>query len=247
MDWGREGLAETMASLKQAGIRFAGAGANLAAAEEPAVLQVEGMAGRVLFLAMATRDARVPAGWEATQAQSGINLIELDNQHLQRIASVVRRHRRTGDFVIASIHWGDNLSPRLEPETRRFAHLLIDRAGIDLIHGHSAHHVREIEVYRGKLILYGCGDLLNDYEGIDPYRGMRPYLGLVCLADIDPPSGRLRALNMIPTRVKRLRINRAGAEDTRWLLNTLNRRTAPLGLRVTARNGFLRLYGVGPA
>ena len=36
---------------------------------------------------------------------------------------------------------------------------------MDVIHGHSSHHVKAIEVYNGKLVLYGCGDFRNDYEG----------------------------------------------------------------------------------
>ena len=51
------------------------------------------------------------------------------------------------------------------PSQIRFAHRLID-AGVDVVHGHSSHHPRPIEVYRGKLILYGCGDTIDDYEGI---------------------------------------------------------------------------------
>ena len=42
----------------------------------------------------------------------------------------------------------------------------IAAAGVDLVHGHSSHHAKGAEVYRGKLILYGCGDLISDYEGI---------------------------------------------------------------------------------
>ena len=40
------------------------------------------------------------------------------------------------------------------------------------MHGHSSHHPRPIEVYRGKLILYGCGDLVDDYEGIQRSRSV---------------------------------------------------------------------------
>jgi poly-gamma-glutamate capsule biosynthesis protein CapA/YwtB (metallophosphatase superfamily) len=49
------------------------------------------------------------------------------------------------------------------------AYAFIDTAGIDVIHGHSSHHAKPIEIYRGKLILYGCGDFLNDYEGMRAY------------------------------------------------------------------------------
>ena len=47
-----------------------------------------------------------------------------------------------------------------------FAHRLVD-AGADVVHGHSSHHPRPLEVYGGRLVLHGCGDLVNDYEGIE--------------------------------------------------------------------------------
>jgi poly-gamma-glutamate synthesis protein (capsule biosynthesis protein) len=37
---------------------------------------------------------------------------------------------------------------------------------VDVVHGHSSHHCKGAEVYRGRLVLYGCGDLISDYEGI---------------------------------------------------------------------------------
>jgi Putative enzyme of poly-gamma-glutamate biosynthesis (capsule formation) len=74
--------------------------------------------------------------------------------------------KQQGDIVVASIHWGGNWDYKVPREQREFAHKLIDEAGVDVIHGHSSHHIKGIEVYRGKLIMYGCSDLLNDYEGI---------------------------------------------------------------------------------
>lgn len=39
-------------------------------------------------------------------------------------------------------------------------------AGVDVVCGHSSHHVKGAEVHAGKLAIYGCGDLVSDYEGI---------------------------------------------------------------------------------
>ena len=60
---------------------------------------------------------------------------------------------------------------RSPAEQVRFAHRLID-GGFDLVHGHSSHHPRPIELYRGRLVLYGCGDFIDDYEGIGGYRAV---------------------------------------------------------------------------
>jgi hypothetical protein len=70
----------------------------------------------------------------------------------------------------------------------------LTRAGL---HGHSSHHPRPIEVYQGRLILYGCGDLINDYEGISGYEKYRDDLRLMYLASVDA-NGALVGLRMVP-------------------------------------------------
>ncbi|HSQ61650.1 MAG TPA: CapA family protein, partial [Polyangiaceae bacterium] len=114
----------------------------------------------------------------------------------------------------------------------RFARALIDR-GVDLVHGHSSHHPRPIEIHRGKLVLYGCGDLLDDYEGIGGHRTYRGELALAYLPTLDG-EGRLVELRMLPFRVRRMRLERASPDDARWLAQTLERISRHDGLgRVT--------------
>ncbi len=66
------------------------------------------------------------------------------------IAGLVRDYRRADDIAVASIHWGANWGFQIPGAHRLFAHALIDRAGIDIVHGHSSHHPRAAEVYRGR-------------------------------------------------------------------------------------------------
>ena len=140
---------------------------------------------------------------------------------------------------------GDSLSPDernlittnvrgydISPEQRRFAHKLIDDAGVDIIHGHSSHHIKGIEVYKKRLIIYGCGDFLNDYEGISGYEEFRGDLGLMYFAGVEPATGKLLRLQMTPTQIKRFKVNRASTTDAVWLRNTLNREGKKLGTRV---------------
>jgi poly-gamma-glutamate synthesis protein (capsule biosynthesis protein) len=109
---------------------------------------------------------------------------------------------------------------------------LIDVAGIDVVYGHSSHHVKGIEVYRERLILYGCGDFLNDYEGIAGKKEFRTDLGLIYFPTFNLASGKLQRLAMTPTQIRQMRVCRAGEEGTRWLADTLNREGEPLGTRV---------------
>jgi poly-gamma-glutamate capsule biosynthesis protein CapA/YwtB (metallophosphatase superfamily) len=109
---------------------------------------------------------------------------------------------------------------------------LLDEAEIDLVHGHSAHHPQGIEVHREKLILYGCGDLLNDYEGIGGYEAFRGELGLMYFARIDSKTGKLAGLEMAPMRVRRFRLVRTTRRDAAWLRDVLTREGNLLGTRV---------------
>ncbi|RPH47976.1 MAG: hypothetical protein EHM84_07555, partial [Lysobacterales bacterium] len=111
-----------------------------------------------------------------------------------------------------------------------------------LVHGHSSHHPRPLEVYRGKLILYGCGDLLNDYEGIGGYERYRPDLGLMYFPELDVGTGDLVRLTMTPTCLRRLRVNRADRGEARWLSAALSRECEPFGAALRlAPDGSLAL------
>ncbi|MCL5023048.1 MAG: CapA family protein, partial [Nitrospirae bacterium] len=150
--------------------------------------------------------------------------------------------KRQGDIVVASIHWGGNWGYEVREEQRQFAHGLIKEAGADLVHGHSSHHPKGIEVYMGKLILYGCGDFLNDYEGIGGYEYFRSDLGLMYFASVAPETGRLLSLRMTPTQMKRLRVNLASGQDAEWIKEVLNREGKRFGTRVeTAGENRLEL------
>ena len=158
-------------------------------------------------------------------------LADLSDDTVRRIRAQVQVVKRKRDIAVASIHWGENWGYDVPHEQRRFAHALVDRAAVDVVHGHSSHHVKAIEVYRDKLILYGCGDLLTDYEGIRGYEVYRGDLGLMYFPTIDTQTGRLERLRMTPTQVRRFRINRAASADARWLADVVTREGAHFGTR----------------
>jgi poly-gamma-glutamate synthesis protein (capsule biosynthesis protein) len=110
----------------------------------------------------------------------------------------------------------------------RFAHRLID-SGVDIVHGHSSHHPRPIEVYRRRLIFYGCGDFLNDYEGISGFELYRADLVLMYFATLDPASGDLIQLRMAPMQIRKMRLNRAAPHDASWLASRIGRISVHFG------------------
>jgi poly-gamma-glutamate capsule biosynthesis protein CapA/YwtB (metallophosphatase superfamily) len=222
LDWGTAGLSETLGTLEHAGIRTAGAGPNIEGATAPAIIDADER-GRVLVFSYGAESSGIPRDWAATDDRPGVALLkDLSAATVRRIADQVWSVKRPGDVVVISLHWGGNWGYAIPQSQRNFAHRLIDEAGADVIHGHSSHHVKGIEVYRGKLALYGCGDFFNDYEGIEGYERFRGDLGLMYFPQIEAATGRLVGLTMTPTRVKRFRIYHATEEEVRWLEQLLN-------------------------
>lgn len=243
LDWGRAGLCDTLAALAAAGIATAGAGRSREEAWTPAVRRY-GAGGRVVVLAVGSTTAGIPPDWEATDDRPGLALVDEHSMSAaDRVAARLAAARQPGDLGIVSIHWGSNWGHGVADEARRFAHRLID-AGCDLVHGHSSHHVRPIEVYRDRLILHGCGDFLDDYEGIGGHERERPDLGAVFLPTLDGDSGRLLALSLVPTRMRGFQVRRATPDDARWLADTLTRISRPFGCHVeaTSRGPLMLLW-----
>jgi poly-gamma-glutamate synthesis protein (capsule biosynthesis protein) len=142
--------------------------------------------------------------------------------------------------VVVSLHWGGNWGYAVPARQQAFAHGLIDQAGVEVVHGHSSHHVKGVEVHRNRPVLYGCGDFLSDYEGIEGYEDFRDDLGLMYFVRMDAATGTLGRLEMTPTRLRRFRVNRANAEEARWLEGVLTREGRQFGTRVS-RDGENRL------
>ncbi len=210
LDWGYEGLADTLSALHAAGIRTAGAGCDADEACAPAVLDISSGV-RVLVFAYAMESSGVAPDWAAGE-RAGVNF--LAQLSAQAIMDHINRVRREGDLIVVSIHWGPNWGYEVGDDERRFARALID-GGVDVVHGHSSHHARRVELHRDRPILYGCGDLLNDYEGIAGYEAFRPGLG--ALYFFTPGKLELEAF-----RVRRFRLERASAEDAGWLARAIS-------------------------
>lgn len=240
LDWGRPGLRETLETVRSAGVTPVGAGADLEATRAPAVF--EGPAGRVLVFAYGSPTAGVFPEWAAGPGQAGVNvLLELGVTGAESVAAQVGAHRREGDRVVVSIHWGGNWGYDVPTEQRTFARRLIDFGAADVVFGHSSHHPKGMEVHEGRLILFGAGDFLNDYEGIGgraEYRGELTLMYFPRLA----PDGSLEALEMTPMRIRDFRLQRPDAEERAWLAQRLDRESRKLGASVAEHEeGALRL------
>lgn len=241
LDWGYKGLIETLDSLDRAGVAHAGAGRNVTEAAAPAVIEVPGK-GRVLLFSYGSSTSGIPDEWAATSQRAGVNqLSDFSEDTARRIAKEMNEFRKAGDVVIASIHWGSNWGYGILNEQAAFAHRLIEE-GVAIVHGHSSHHAKSVEVYKDRLILYGCGDFITDYEGISGYEMYRGDLALMYMVQVEPSNGRLTTARLVPMQIRQFRLNHASAADAQWLCSLLNRLGAPFHTRAKlAEEGSLDL------
>lgn len=231
LDWGRSGLLDTLATLDRLGIKIAGAGPNATAARGPAAIDCG--ANRVMVFSFASATSGVPFGWAANADVAGINLLaDMSETSIAEAGEWIARSSRPGDVIVASIHWGPNWGYEIPDAQRRFAHGLIDRAGVSIVHGHSSHHAKAIEIHRDRLIIYGCGDFINDYEGIRGYEEYRDDLAVMYFTQIDRLSGNIADLDMVPLQIRRFRLNRASDRDADWLMRILDRESQRFGVRI---------------
>lgn len=245
LDWGRAGLLETLDALAAAGIATTGAGRDLDTAQRPAVVPLAD-GGRCLVFGVGSPTSGIPLRWAAAAGRPGLDVVPaLSAAEAVRLGDRIRAVKQPGDVAVVSIHWGGNWGYEFSGEMTAFAHAVID-GGADIVHGHSSHHVRPIEIYRGRLILYGCGECIDDYEGISGYESFRGDLVPLCFATVDRVTGRLEGLRVAPMQIHRFSLRRAPPADARALADTLGGISAAFGTTV-AYDGDRIVVGPGGA
>lgn len=232
LDFGVAGLADTVDALHGVGIRAAGAGRDAEEVWNPAVLSTGH--GRVLVWSAGLESSGISPANAAGNNRPGVALLpDLSADSAALIIERVHAVRRESDLAVASLHWGSNWGYNVPRGQVQLAHWLID-GGIDIVHGHSSHHPRPIEVYRGRPVLYGCGDLINDYEGISGYEQFRDDLRLLYFVTMDSASQELRELRLVPVRSRRMRLERATSDDAAWLHRVLRDASSSFGTTIAA-------------
>lgn len=237
LDWSQPGLFDTLAALSGAGVASTGAGETIDEAWAPVSMSAD---GAIVVLGVGSVSSGIDPAWAAAPERPGVALLGgLSNAWADRVAGALDTRRPPRGVSIVSVHWGPNWGYSVSEWHRRFSRALIDGAGVDIVHGHSAHHPLGFEVYRDRLILYGCGDLINDYEGISGHEEFRPGLGAWWMVDVDSRSGSTQGLRLIPTRVRRFRLETPGRDDQRWLAGVLEREAMTPGVSIQEEDGLL--------
>lgn len=210
LDYGEQALLDTFEHLDAAGIAWAGAGADLARAREPAVL------GDLTVVAFADHPADYAAGPDRPGVALGGSWVE-------------EAVRTAAGIILVTPHWGPNMAAEPVARVREPAPRLLD-AGATLVAGHSAHVFHGVE---GR-VLWDLGDFLDDYA-VDSVR--RNDLGLLWLVDLDA-AGATR-LEAIPLKLDFCFTRVADGGDAAWIRERFRAACAAFGTEVREEGGRL--------
>ena len=217
LDFGREGLRETLKHLDQAGVAHVGAGLNTTQAWSPKIIERRGQS--VGFLSITDHCGCLDmCGWLPTPARSGVAYAYLSGGAWETLLEATRRLRARVEVVVISLHSGPNYMSEVPDWQQELGRALID-AGATIIVMHSAHHVLPYERYRSGLIFYALGDLMNDYRFNQKYRSDLGATALVKLHVKEPPTVVLRLHKIVRRHLKPLKSN---DPDTQLTLSRLN-------------------------
>jgi len=148
MDYGEEGLLDTLTALHAEGIGCFGAGSLADRCRNPLLLSVDGQRLALLgYVCPTTHPILASAG------ASGAARLDLE-----RIAADLGAARAGGaERIVVQLHWGEEDVGLPRPADVGKARRIIDM-GADLIIGHHSHCIQAFEVYRGRHIFYGLGN-----------------------------------------------------------------------------------------
>jgi poly-gamma-glutamate synthesis protein (capsule biosynthesis protein) len=210
LDFGAEGLSDSIQALETAGIAHCGAGPDAAAARRAAVVTVGGV--RLGFLSVMQRyEMYVQEGLYASATRPGPARLRIS--HLR--ADLAALNERV-DLSVVLVHWGRNYRG-LAARQQRLAGLLRD-AGAGLIIGHHPHVAHPVRMLDGTPVAYSLGNAVLGTPG--RFHSGRPPFGLVAMFELDGPrlvSCALRLLDVDNARVCFRPEPARGAEATAFL------------------------------
>jgi len=221
MDYGEEGLFDTIDILKKSNIRFIGAGRNIEEAVRSEIFNKHGLS--IGFMGFTS------VGIAAEEKSSGC--APLSKKLIIKCVSEVRKQV---DILVVSLHWGIEYVFYPAPEQQKLARVLIDN-GADLIIGHHPHVIQGIEEYRNKLIIYSLGNCNFGVEQDKNYEGAD--IGLII--SVEFIKGRVENYELIPVKIdSNYRPAPVKGEKKLEILNFIEKISVPIQNEITSSFWF---------
>ncbi|KAI9669676.1 MAG: hypothetical protein M1831_007372 [Alyxoria varia] len=244
LDFREAGLADTVKTLRKAAIAFAGAGDTRAEALQPARLKLPRGSGNAGHDVLVWSASDHPQEWGKVPQ---FHLIDYSSKVRSRLKDMLCGEEGTKDMgtktpplKVFSVHWGPNYSWEPANEIHSLAHWLVDECGVDIIHGHSSHHVQGVEKYKDSVIIYGCGDFVDDYALVADYRNDLSAVWRVSVVEegVDTKP-RIEKLEVFPTKIKQFQACRLeqNEADHEWVRDKIVECSKKFDMGVSYRIG----------
>jgi poly-gamma-glutamate synthesis protein (capsule biosynthesis protein) len=222
LDFEAEALVDTLDALDEARIARSGAGRDEREARAPATVDVDGL--RAAFVSVTDNTPEYAAGPDAP----GVARLELDpddpdERHVAR-SMLDRASEADPDLLVASLHWGPNMVEEPFEDHERWGRWLLSE-GVDVIHDHSAHVFNAVEAREDGLILYDCGDFVDDYRVDRELRNDRSFLFELTVDD----GGSATELRLVPVEIGDWQVRLATGDAARWCRETMVERSRGYG------------------
>lgn len=197
MDYGVRGLRDTLQSLKDHGIETCGAGEDSRVAGHAFVksFALKGHDLNLAVLCMFEYQGSYATKYEfyAEPARAGVTPLSVNT--IQLAIDAVRKENED-TFIVAFPHWGKNYAWASDAQVEA-AHQMIDN-GVDLVIGHGAHLLQEIERYNDRWIIYSIGNFVFGSPGRYRKSEMLPYSAIASLLISPGPNGASQKLRLHP-------------------------------------------------
>lgn len=153
LDYGYQGLKDTLKHLKEGNIKTVGAGKNRQEAMKAVIIEKDNIKIGILGFSRVVPDV----GWWATDNRPG--LIGAYDDQLPNALKAIEKVKKEVDILIVSVHWGKELEEKPREQEMIAAKKMID-SGADVIAGHHSHVLQGIEIYKGRPIFYSLGNFV---------------------------------------------------------------------------------------
>lgn len=222
MDYGVEGLKQTMAALDEVGIQHAGAGIDLQEARRPALIK-----SGDYTLGFLAYSLTFPESFWAQDQRPGTAF-----GHANHIRADVAATREQADVVVVSFHWGREATTELRDYQSELAHAAID-SGATVVLGHHPHILQGIEHYKHGIIFYSLG---NFVFGSYSRKATRSIIALLNLQ-----GAKVSEVKLIPVNVDNIELvfqpQLLVGEQANEVIAELKRLSKPLSTTIMAVNG----------
>jgi len=208
LDFGLEGLRQSLETLAINNISWAGAGIDLQSSIRPAVKEVKGIRFHIFGASEQEREwaAGLPYVKELRQVKGEEGTWVFDLSKPEVLVNTMEHYRRKigeHDVIILYLHWGENWERTLPKEKKDLARALLLHAGVNVIVGTSPHHIQPWERIGNGVVFYSIGDFVNDYPRRAEWRN-----DLAVIPSINfHTSGSIKEVQFIPVVIKKHQVN----------------------------------------